>query len=191
MRYRRGIPAMQSPHRRNAYQPGCGIPHICQAPADASRPQEDGFTFRTNPLPALAHSSTTLAEPEIAYLQQMTQVYYDRVLAPSSKSTYSAGQQRFTSFCKSAKEQSMPASESTLLLFATHLATSSISYATIKIYLSAVGHMHITAGMDSFFNQQLTPQLQQVLKGIQKSQSLTHPPRVRLPIIIQIMENIL
>ena len=39
----------------------------------------------------------------------------------------------------------MPASESTLLLFATHLANSNISYATIKIYLSAVRHMHVTA----------------------------------------------
>ena len=121
----------------------------------------------------------------------MTQVYYDRALAPSTKSTYSAGQERFMSFCKSAKVQSMSASESTLLLFATHLATSSISYATIKIYLSAIRHMHVTAGMHSFFNQQLTPRLQQVLKGIQKSQPLTHSPRIRLPITIQIMENIL
>ena len=121
----------------------------------------------------------------------MTQVYYDRELAPNTKSTYSAGQQRFISFCKSVKVQSMPASESTLLLFATHLATSNISYTTIKIYLSAIRHIHVTAGVHSYFSQQLTPQLQQVLKGIQKSQTLTHPPRVRLPITIQIMENIL
>ena len=118
----------------------------------------------------------------------MTQVYYNRALAPS---TYSAGQQRFISFCKSAKVQSMPASESTLLLFATHPATSRISYATIKIYLSAIRNMLVTAGVHNFFNQQLTPQLQQVLKGIQKSQTLTHPPRVCLPITIQIMGNIL
>ena len=121
----------------------------------------------------------------------MTQVYYDRALAPNTKSTYSVGQQRFISFCKSAKMQSMPASESTLLLFATHLGTSNISYTTIKIYLSAIRHMHVTAGVHSYFSQQLTPRLQQVLKGIQKSQTLTHPPRVRLPITIQIMENIL
>ena len=40
----------------------------------------------------------------------MTQVYYDRTLAPSTKSTCSAGQQRFMSFCKLAKVQSIPAS---------------------------------------------------------------------------------
>ena len=121
----------------------------------------------------------------------MTQVYYDRALALNTKSTYSAGQQRFISFCKSAKVQSMPASESTLLLFATHLGTSNISYTTIKIYLSAIRHMHVTAGVHSYFSQQLTPRLQPVLKGIQKSQALTHPPRVCLPITIQILENIL
>ena len=82
----------------------------------------------------------------------------------------------------------MLASESTLLLFATHLANS---YATIKIYLLAVRHMHVTAGMHNFFTQQLTPWLQQVLKSIQKSQTLTHPPRVHLPITIQIMEDIM
>ena len=83
----------------------------------------------------------------------------------------------------------MLASESTLLLFATHLGNSNISYATIKIYLSAVRHMHVTTGMHNFFTQQLTPWLQQVLKGIQKSQTLVHPPRERLPITMQIMED--
>ena len=98
------------------------------------------------------------------------QVYYDSALAPNTKSTYSAGQQRFISFCKSARLLNMPASESTLLLFATHLANSNISYATIKMYLSAVRYMHVTVGMHNFFIQQLTPQLKQVLKVIQKSQ---------------------
>ena len=121
----------------------------------------------------------------------MTQVYYDKALAPKTKSTYSAGQQRFISFCKLANVQSMPASKSTLPLFATQLATSNISYTTIKINLSAIRHMYVTVGMHSFFNQQLTLWLQQMLKGIQKSQTFTHPLRVRLPITIQIMENIL
>ena len=120
----------------------------------------------------------------------MTQVYYHNGLAPSTTSTYSAGQHRFFSFCKSAKLQLMPASESTLLLFATYLANTNISYATIKIYISAIRHLHVTTGMHSFFNLQLTPRLQQVLKGIQKSQSVTLPPKVRLPITIKMMESI-
>ena len=40
----------------------------------------------------------------------------------------------------------MPTSESTLLLLVSHLITLNLSHATIKVYLSAVRHMHITAG---------------------------------------------
>ena len=51
--------------------------------------------------------------------------------------------------------------------------------------------MHVTAGMHSFFNLQLTPRLQLILNGIQKSQSVTHPSRVRLPNTIGIMKDIM
>ena len=84
----------------------------------------------------------------------------------------------------------MQASESALLLFATYLANTNISYVTIKIYISAIRHSHVTTGIHSYFNLQLTPRLQQVLKGIQKNQSVTHPPKVLLPITIEIMESI-
>ena len=148
-----------------------------------------GPDFRNNSTSVTQVLSST---PDIIYLQQMAQVYYHNGLAPSTnyKSTYSAGQHRFLSFCKSAKLQPVPASESTLLLFATYLANTNISYATIKIYISATRHSHITIGMHSFFNLQLTPRLQQVLKGIQKSQSVTHPPKVCLLITIEMMESI-
>ena len=128
---------------------------------------------------------------DVTHLQQLAQIYYHKGLAPSTKNTYSAGQHKFISFCKSARLTPVPASESTLLLFAAYLANMNISYATIKIYLSAIRHMHVTAGMHSFFNLQLTPRLQLILKGIQKSQSVTHPPRVRLPITIGIMKGIM
>ena len=72
----------------------------------------------------------------------------------------------------------IPASEATLILFASYLATQNISYTTIKVYLSAVRHMHVSMGLHNFFNAQLTPRLQLTLKGIQKSQTSTHPPRV-------------
>lgn len=49
--------------------------------------------------------------------------------------------------------------------------------------------MHVTAGQHSNFTQQLTPRLQQVLKGIQKTQLATQPPRVRLPITLSIMQS--
>ena len=82
----------------------------------------------------------------------------------------------------------MPTSESTLLLFVAHLTTLNLSHVTI-VYLSAVRYMHVTAGQHSIFTQQLTPRLQQVLKGIQKTQSATQPPKVHLTITLSVMEN--
>ena len=50
--------------------------------------------------------------------------------------------------------------------------------------------MHITTGQHTIFNQQLTPRLQQVLKGIQKTYTISKPPRVRRPITLDIMKAI-
>ena len=85
----------------------------------------------------------------------------------------------------------MPATEKVLILFATHLATRDISYVTIKVYLSAICQMHVSSRQLQFFNQQLTPRLQQTLKGIQKAQAATHPPKARLPITLDIMRDII
>ena len=86
----------------------------------------------------------------------------------------------------------MQASEATLILFTTHLATQNISHSTINVYLSAVQHMHISAGVHNFFNEkeQLTPCLQLTIKRIQKSQASAKPSRIRLPITLKIMGDI-
>ena len=49
--------------------------------------------------------------------------------------------------------------------------------------------MHVSAGLHTQFNSQLTPRLQLILKGIQRSQATIHPPRVRLPITLQILQS--
>ena len=74
-------------------------------------------------------------------------------LATSTMTTYLAGKQRYVKFCNMAKFWVTPATESTLILFATHLATAGISHASIKVYLSAVRHMYILWGLHSEFNQ--------------------------------------
>jgi len=43
-------------------------------------------------------------------------------------------------------------------------------------------HQSLLKGLHDSFSQQRTPRLQIILKGIKKHQTLTHPPRVRLPI---------
>ena len=47
--------------------------------------------------------------------------------------------------------------------------------------------MHVTLRKIQLFNNQ---HLQQLLKGIQKAQATTHPPKVRLPIKLDIMQDI-
>ena len=85
---------------------------------------------------------------------------------------------------------STPASENTLLLFATLMAASHISHGTIKVYLSAVRHMHAMSSLHEHFSQQLTPWLQLALIGIKRSQAATSTPRTRLPITLQLMHDI-
>ena len=73
----------------------------------------------------------------------MAQHYYNNGLAATARSTYAASQQRYTAFCKSINTQPTPATEQVLVLFATHLATTNIFYAAIKVYLSAIRHTHV------------------------------------------------
>ena len=120
----------------------------------------------------------------------MAQKYYVNGLASTTRSTYAAGQYRFTTFCLAINAEPIPTTERVLSLFVTHLATDNISHATIKVYLSAIRHMHVTSGKLQHFNQQLTPRLQQILKGIRKDQAATRPPKVRLPITLQILQDI-
>ena len=97
--------------------------------------------------------------------------------ATTTRATYAAGQQRFAAFCQTINASPIPATEHTLLLFATHLETSNIVHTTIKVYTSAIQHMHVSAGLNAQFNTQLTPRLQLILKGIQRNHAISHPPR--------------
>ena len=60
----------------------------------------------------------------------------------------------------------------------------------IKVYLSAVRHMHICRGLHKYFTQQLTSQLILILTGIKKRQINVHPGRKCLTITIQLFSRI-
>lgn len=122
-------------------------------------------------------------------LHRKAQQYLTLGLAPTTRATYSTGWQKFTNFCTSAHKSPIPASEQTLLLFVSSMANN-ISHGTIKVYLSAVRHMHVIVGLHTHFSQQLTPRLQLTLNGIKRSQVASSPPRVRLPITLQLMQKI-
>ena len=76
------------------------------------------------------------------------------------------------------------------MLFVTDLATSGLAHSTIKVYLSSVRHLHVTHGKHTQFSAQLTPRLQQVLKGVKKSQASTKKSPSRRPITLSIMSGI-
>ena len=111
-------------------------------------------------------------------------------LAKSSRLTYAAGQRRYIHFCTSAKIKPIPTLECALMLFTTHLAASNVSHGTIKVYLSAVRHLHICRGLHNHFKQQLTPRLLLILKGIKKRQGNGSSQRKCLPITIQLLGKI-
>lgn len=123
-------------------------------------------------------------------LRLKAQQFFINGLAANTSSTYGIGKQQFESFCRAIKANPLPASEATLTLFITHLATEKISYKTIKVYLSAVRHLHVSAGMFSQFSQQLTPRLQLTLKGIQRSQAICQSSQPRRPVTLQLLQNI-
>jgi len=104
-------------------------------------------------------------------------------LAPSTISTYSAGKKRYSQFCSTSLISPMPSYESTLILFGSHLTAKNISHMTIKVYLSALCHMHVVAGLHDLFTKQLTPRLQLVLRGIKVSSDylLTQTPTANHP----------
>ena len=93
-------------------------------------------------------------------------------------------------FCLQAHLPTIPTSERTLLLFATHLAKLNLSYPTIKVYMAAVGSAHVTFGHHGTFETQCTPRLDQLMRGIQKDKCKTTPLKVRLPITMGIMEKL-
>ena len=71
-------------------------------------------------------------------------------IATSTRRTYSSGERHFIRFCPfnnlvSSENHFLPARESTLIHFVTHLANS-LSYGTIKFYLVAVNNLHIEFG---------------------------------------------
>ena len=72
-------------------------------------------------------------------------------------------------------------------MFVGHLAQQGLSYASIKVYMSAVRNLHVSEGLHEEFAKHLTPRLELVLKGIKKESA---PRRLRLPITLDVMEKI-
>jgi len=101
-----------------------------------------------------------------------------------------AGHKRYLAFYTEASVSAFPTSENTLMLFTSHLAKGGLFHQSIKVYLSAVRKLHVTAGQHDAYSKALIPRLELLLKGIKKESSKYHPPHDRLPITLDIMQSI-
>ena len=124
------------------------------------------------------------------HLTTAAQTYFNLGISNATRKAYTASIRWFTTFCSQTKQQAVPASEETLLLFATYLAQQGLSYSTIQVYLSGVRYAHIAAGEYSKTIIQTTPRISQVLKGIRKSQATTQLRTERQPITFPIMKRL-
>ena len=105
--------------------------------------------IQTSPLRPLSHHITPTGEsygltctPHVANLGDLhSQAHHflTEELALATRTTYHA-RQKYIHFCTIAMIPHTPATDSTMLLFISHLATVNISHATIKVYIC---HMHI------------------------------------------------
>ena len=118
------------------------------------------------------------------------QHYFHLGLSPSTRKAYQSGLRIYKDFCAKLKTRVIPASESTLILFVSHLANRHCSISTIKVYLSAIRNTHVEKDQHTHFEKAYSPRLQQVMKGIQKKLATTKPRRVRKPITLTIMSQI-
>ena len=85
----------------------------------------------------------------------------------------------------------LPASEHTLCAFASRLASEGLKYRTIKVYLSAVRHLHIANNFPDNFGSKYYPKLEYILRGVKIHETERgQAQRIRLPITPEILRKL-
>ena len=116
--------------------------------------------------------------------------YFLQGLAPATQRTYQSAKNRYINFCRTFQLLAIPATEQQLCRFSAFLAESNLMHNSIKYYLAAVRHLHITVGaVDPHISSM--PRLQLVLKGIKHQQAKEqHMEQPRLPITPTILRKL-
>ena len=105
--------------------------------------------------------------------------YFTHGLADSTQRTYSAPQSQYLAFCSRLDLSPFPASEQTLMLFVTELA-SRIQPQSIPVYLSAIRTLHIAHGCPNPLDDTL--QLRQTIRRINILHGITAKPTLAITI---------
>ena len=108
-------------------------------------------------------------------------------VAPNTRRTYTAGEQRFLDYCHLCHWQPYPATDFMLSCFCAFLARS-VRPGTISVYLQAVRNAHIEQGLeDPLVDSWL---LKRVLKGVQRCHG-TETVKPRLPITMPVLRRLI
>ena len=125
---------------------------------------------------------------DVPTLESLVRRYFACGIASSTSRTYTSARSRYLAFCEQYDLPSLPLTERTTCLFAAFLAQQGIKPQSISVYLAALRHLTISAGLDPPLRA-TWPRLQYVLRGIKRTQdSASH--RVRLPITAEIMRQL-
>ena len=108
---------------------------------------------------------------DITGVDSLVQQYYVDTLAPTTRRVYSTAQSRYLEFCRMYNFSPFPLTQESLLRFVAVLASQALAHKLVKVYLSAVRHLHITCcGSDPRLCNMMG--LQYVLQGIKRSQAV-------------------
>ena len=105
-------------------------------------------------------------------------------VASSTQCAYQSGLNAFFSFCSRFSMPALPASSLTLQYFCADISQS-VSYKTLKVYLSGICLLHIENGLSDPTDDKL---LQLVWHGIHRQQGDNQRPR--LPITINCLKSL-
>ena len=149
-----------------------------------------------HPTPSVPTTAQSPFQPpsrlDISALEPSVRSYFQQGLAPSTQKTYKAAMKRFNTFCITYNVVSpFPVTEQLLCSFAAFFADQGLAPQTGKSYLSAVRNLQISMGFPDPREQSSLPILKRVQAGISRARMLKgSPPRIRLPITANIMEQI-
>ena len=99
--------------------------------------------------------------------------------------TYNAAQKRYLDFCACYTLCALPAPEDTMLLYVAYLHKEGLKASSVKVYIAAVRALHIEAGYGNPMEGYL--RLQRAIRALEIN---SDPPKQKLPITIQIMNQL-
>ncbi len=127
--------------------------------------------------PGITEEAADIGSPGlvVARLEGIAQGLVQDSRAASSQRAYHTAQKSFGSFCASLGIPAVPASEHLLLLYVAHLSQH-VCHATVRSYLSAIRHLHLSHGFQDPLKQ--SGQLELALKGLKRRKPRTADSRL-------------